>query len=327
MELKSKIEIAEKRRRELVNRLQAEGTDSWRLFHGVAEGHPGLTIDKYGPLILAQSFRKPLTESEIAFLTERYGDFLVYNHRGAKRERFAFHQPETVALEAVTARELGLEYHIEARHRGIDPYLFLDLRCGRRWLRDQVKGKTVLNVFAYTCGLGVVAASSGASEVWNVDFSASALEVGRKNFENNGLPLEPHRFLQEDYFAAVWQLSGIGVKGKRARRSFRKLSARQFDLVLLDPPARAKGSFHTVDLVNDYQSVFKPALLCCAPGGTILATNNVGSVEREEFAEVLLRCAEKAGRPLRALQWLVPDEDFPSFDGQPPLKVALCEVG
>lgn len=327
MELRAKIEKAEEHRRDLVRRLESEGTDCWRLFHGVAEGRPGLTIDKYGPLILAQSFRRPLLEAEVALLREMYGEIFVYNHRGSKAERFTHHQPEAIALEAVSARELGLTYHIEARHRGIDPYLFLDLRCGRRWLRDQVRGKTVLNVFAYTCGLGLVAASSGASEVWNVDFSASALEVGRKNFQTNGIALEPHRFLQEDYFAAIWQLSGIGVKGKRARRNFRKLSPRRFDLVLLDPPAKAKGSFHTVDLVNDYQSVFKPALLCCSSGGTILATNNVGSVEREQFAEVLQRCAEKAGRPLRSLSWLVPDEDFPSFDDQPPLKIALCEVG
>lgn len=327
MELRAKIERAAKDRRDLVRRLEAEGTDCWRLFHGVAEGRPGLTIDKYGPLTLAQSFRQPLSEQEVCLLKELYGDTLVYNHRGSKAERFTFHQPEPGALEPVNARELGLVYHIEARHRGIDPYLFLDLRCGRRWLQDQVKGKTVLNVFAYTCGLGLVAASSGASEVWNVDFSASALAVGKRNFETNGISLESHRFLQEDYFAAVWQLSGMGVKGKRARRSFQKLSSRQFDIVLLDPPAKAKGSFHTVDLINDYQSVFKPALLCCSSGGKILATNNVGSVEREEFAEVLQRCAEKAGRPLRSLHWLVPDEDFPSFDDQPPLKVALCEVG
>jgi 23S rRNA (cytosine1962-C5)-methyltransferase len=104
------------------------------------------------------------------------------------------------------------------------------------------------------------------------------------------------------------------------------MERRDFDLVILDPPALAKGPFHTVDLVNDYQSLFKPSLLACAPGGTVLAANNVGSVSREVFGKQLERCADKAGRPLRGLEWLNPDEDFPSFDGHHPLKIAVCLV-
>ncbi|MBK7767375.1 MAG: class I SAM-dependent rRNA methyltransferase, partial [Sulfuritalea sp.] len=33
-------------------RLHAEQTDAYRLFHGSVEGHPGLTIDRYGELLL-----------------------------------------------------------------------------------------------------------------------------------------------------------------------------------------------------------------------------------------------------------------------------------
>ena len=290
------------------------------------EGRSGLTIDKYGSLYLAQTFHQPLTEEELSQLVDRFQNHLVYNHRGSKRDRFQRHTPGPEALLPVTAKEFGLNYSIVARHRGLDPHLFLDLRTGRRWLKEHAKGCRVLNLFCYSCSLGQVALASGASEVWNVDFSESALKIGQKNLALNSLDSTRVRFVKQDVYPVVWQLSGMGVKGKRARRPHKKFEAREFDLVLLDPPARAKGPFHSVDLVNDYQSLFKPSLLCLAEGGRILATNNVAAVSQEEFETTLLRCAEKAGRPLRSLDWLTPDEDFPSFDGEYPLKVAVGRV-
>ncbi len=322
--LEELLERADERRLSLVERLRVEKTDSYRVFHGLAEGRPGLTVDRYGELVLAQTFREPLSGSEIASLAARYGEFFVYNHRGDREKMFALHQPTDRALQPFLATEFGLFYEIMARHRGIDPHLFLDLRVGRRWVLNSAKGRSVLILFSYSCGMGQVAAAGGATEVWNVDFSASALEIGRRNLRHNSLEERGIAFIQEDYFPVVWQLAGLGVKGKRARRPFKRFSPDQFDLVLLDPPARAKGAFHTVDLVNDYQSVFKPAWLVTASGGVMLATNNVGTVSRKSFGEGLLRCAEKCGKPLQRLEWLRPEKDFPSFDDQPPLKVALC---
>lgn len=326
MNLSSLLEKAEKARASLVQRLAAEETDCWRLFHGVVEGRSGLTVDRYGTLVLAQTFRDPLGPEELSCLQQRYGERLVYNHRGgSKKERFSYHSPSPQA-ELSVCRELGLKYAIRARHEGLDPHLFLDFRVGRRWALANSRERSVLNLFSYSCGLGQVALAGGAREVWNVDFSDSALAVGRENLTLNGLTSEGVTFLRQDAFPVLWQLSGMGVKGRRARRPFKKLEPRSFDLVLLDPPARAKGPFHNVDLINDYQSLFKPALLCCAPGGTVLAANNVGSVEPEAFEATLRRCAEKAGLPLAELTWLTPDEDFPSFDGRHPLKLVLCRL-
>ena len=47
-------------RTELLARLHAEHTDAYRLFHGSVEGRPGLTVDRYGDLLLVQSFHQPL---------------------------------------------------------------------------------------------------------------------------------------------------------------------------------------------------------------------------------------------------------------------------
>ena len=101
---------------------------------------------------------------------------------------------------------------------------------------------------------------------------------------------------------------------------------RQFDLVFLDPPRWAKSHFGTVDLIRDYPSVLKPSLLATHEGGTLICTNNVAKVDFEEGMDVVRRCADKAGRPVRDYEIITPEADFPSPDGQFPLKIVLLHV-
>jgi 23S rRNA G2069 N7-methylase RlmK/C1962 C5-methylase RlmI len=81
--------------------------------------------------------------------------------------------------------EIGVRYLVQARHGGQDPWLFLDMRAGRRRIMQEVAGKTLLNLFAYTCGIGVAAAKAGAAYVVNVDFAESNINVGKENARLN----------------------------------------------------------------------------------------------------------------------------------------------
>ena len=63
--------------------------------------------------------------------------------------------------EVITERivhESGVKFLIRGRHAGQDPWLFLDLRAARRQVMAIAEGKSVLNLFAYTCGVGIAAA-------------------------------------------------------------------------------------------------------------------------------------------------------------------------
>jgi len=320
----------------LLQQLHAEQTDCYRLFHGSVEGQPGLTVDRYGELLLIQSFHSPLPPAQLAALEDFYARVLpdlipIYNDRSNAHSRIANAlAPEQLAQAELprTVRELGVNYRIQGRHAGQDPWLFLDLRAGRRRVMREAAGKSLLNLFAYTCGVGIAAAHAGARHVMNVDFAASSLAVGKENARLNDLPIRP-RFVQSDAFAALRQLAGLGqakmVRGKRMP-AFPVLEPRTFDLVFLDPPRYAKSPFGVVDLVNDYPALFKPALLCTAPGGTLICCNNVAQVPRDAWLDQLERSARKAGRPIRAMEWIAPEADFPSPDGQPPLKIALLRV-
>ena len=332
--LTEQLQAADARRAALITRLAEEHTNAYRLFHGSAEGRPGLTIDRYGDVLLLQTFHHPLSDDEHAAIQAHYaplGLHAVYNDRSGANSRIGNPLPADELEQAQLPRvisELGVNYHFQARHQGQDPWLFLDLRAGRRRVMQLAAGKSVLNLFAYTGGVGVAAAKAGASFVMNVDFAESSLQVARANAKLNALATRP-RCVQSDCFAAMRQLAGIGqpkmVRGKKMP-PFPELEARQFDVVFLDPPRYAKSPFGVVDLVNDYPALFKPALLSTAPGGVLICCNNVAQVDREAWLAQLLRSAEKAGRPVQGHEWIAPEDDFPTFDGQPPLKMVLLHV-
>ena len=149
-------------RAELLPRLHAERTDAYRLFHGSVEGHPGLTP--------------------------------VYNDRSQANSRIGNPLPPDRLEAAMMPREMhemGVSYRIAGRHAGQDPWLFLDLRAARRRVMREVPGKSLLNLFAYTCGVGIAAAKAGARFVVNVDFAESSLQVGKENARLNELPVRP----------------------------------------------------------------------------------------------------------------------------------------
>lgn len=331
------LRAAYQNRETLLAQLHNQATDCYRLFHGSQEGAPGLTIDRYGPQLLVQSFHQPLDRAALLALheqiCERLGTalLLAYNDRSQGNSRIdrsdTVYRAEASALNDQIGQEWGLNYRVRARHSGQDPLLFLDLRNVRGWIKANSAGKSVLNLFAYTCGVGLCAAAGDAREVVNLDFAESNLAVGRENAALNPA-LPPMQFIQSDYFPAIRQLAGLPISQRRGRSlpDYPRLSPKQFDLVLLDPPAWSKSAFGTVDLLRDYQSLLKPALLATAENGVLICCNNLAKVGLDDWREQVVRCATKAGRPVRDCQVLAPAEDFPSADGKPPLKVLILQL-
>ncbi|MCS6857556.1 MAG: class I SAM-dependent methyltransferase [Sandaracinaceae bacterium] len=330
--LEAMIEQAIGKRVHFLKRFEEEGTSCFRLFHGVAEGLPGLTVDRYGPLLLVQTrsdVSNLLTTEHIERIARcvnhALGDKLlpVWNKRGAPPHA----QPPFDQPGPFVGQELKLFYDVRPRHRGKDPLLFLDFRSVRRWILRNSKDRSVLNLFAYTCGVGMCAARGGAREVWNVDFSKSALEVAQTNAQMNGIEItERYRLIRADVIPTLWQLAGLPVKGRASRREYVRFAPRSFDLVVLDPPRWAKTPFGAVDVVRDYPTLLKPAMRTIAPSGILIASNHVPECSRQEFERVIRRTAQKVGRQITRFEWIEADEDVPSFDGSHPLKVACVHL-
>lgn len=327
------LQQAYQNRASLLETLHAEETNCYRLFHGTNEGMAGLTIDRYGPQLLIQSFHDSLNEMQVAEIEAFYSilfstEEIIYNDRSASNSRRQDANDERSLT--LVGQELGVNYRVKGKHSGQDPFLFLDMRVGRRYIKAHAANKSVLNLFSYTCGVGLCAAISGAETVVNVDFAERNLAIGQENSELNNLNSEQIKFIQSDFFTAVKQFAGIPVKQRIRRgqkpRTFPRLEQQQFDIVYLDPPRWAKSHFGTVDLIRDYPSVLKPSLLATKEGGTLICTNNVAKVPMDEWLDVVKRCADKAGRPIQNIELLTPESDFPSPDGQSPLKIAVLHL-
>ncbi len=325
-------------RESLRERWSQEGTDSFRVFHGAVEGRPGLTVDAYGPLTLAcVSAAHPLDALEsgelTAFLEQvRPGPSAVATREGANLLPTWESSPE-VWSSAYWSKELGLEFAVDLSKARRDPQLFLDFRAAKRAMKQWIQGAevsappvSVLNLFAYTCSVSCQVADAGASEVWSVDFSESNLNWGRKNFRKNKHLDGPTEFLCEDCIGLLWTLTDNRKALSRKKAKPIKISPRQFSLVVVDPPAWSKGKYAAVDLRRDPETVFRPAWRCVEPRGAMLASNNSAKVTKAEFAQRLERMLEKEDPPHRCsrIDWLTPDLDFPSPDGEHPLKIAFC---
>lgn len=309
-------------------------TDCFRVFHGTVEGVNGLNIDRYGDAWLIQTFHETLSEDDLEAIQNELRAVaelpIVYNDRSNKNSRILNEldaDTEAYAQSDQVITENGIFYTSKLRHTGQDPLLFLDMRIGREFVKANSHKKSVLNLFAYTCGIGTAAAVGGAKRVVNVDFSSFALEAGRKNAELNGVE-SVSQFIHSDAFPALRQLAGMKVTSRNNKKlpAYPKMSASQFDIVFLDPPRLAKSAFGTVDLINDYQSLFKPAVLATKPGGKIIACNNVAKVDKETWYKSLVRCAEKQGRTVTDATWLDCHDDFPSFDDNHPLKIVALTI-
>lgn len=110
---------------------------------------------------------------------------VFYNDRSQSNSlHFNALAPEQIAAahEPRLFPEMGVTYRFQARHAGQDPWLFLDLRAGRRRVMQEIAGKSLLNLFAYTCGVGIAAAKAGAAHVVNVDFSESKHRYRQREF-------------------------------------------------------------------------------------------------------------------------------------------------
>ncbi|HIG64108.1 MAG TPA: methyltransferase domain-containing protein [Methyloprofundus sp.] len=309
-------------------------TDCFRVFHGTVDGVNGLNIDRYGDAWLIQTFHKTLSEQEVEAIHKELlaiADLpIVYNDRSNKNSRIINKldaETEAYARSEKVISENDILFTSKLRHEGQDPLLFLDMRIGREFVKANSHKKSVLNLFAYTCGIGTAAAVGGAKRVVNVDFSSFALAAGRKNAELNGVE-SVCQFIHSDAFPALRQLAGLKVTSRNKKKlpSYPRMSASQFDLVFLDPPRFAKSAFGTVDLINDYQSLFKPAVLATKPGGKIISCNNVAKVDRETWFNSLVRCVEKQGSSVSEATWLDCHQDFPSFDDNHPLKIVSLTI-
>jgi 23S rRNA (cytosine1962-C5)-methyltransferase len=280
--------------------------------HGAADGFAGLFVDLFRDVLVAHADLEALLEPVRKQLGSYRAAYAKLHPRQASRE--AVHELVLWGepVEELVVTERGVNYAIRPQ-AGLNVGLFLDMREVRSWVRSIAQGQSVLNLFAYTCSLGVCTSLGGATRVVNLDLSRSYLEWGRRNYVLNGLEPQQEDFIYGDAFDWL---------GRFARRQ------RQFDLVIVDPPSFSTTRRAAFAVERDYQRLVEAAARCISPGGMLLAATNHAGTTDARFEVWLRKGLDSAGRRGRLEhRWHEPTADFPLLPGQQPyLKVRALSL-
>lgn len=281
-----------------VQAFEAEQTNAYRVCT-----FPDGWVDRYGSDALV-SYKTPIAQERLTtelFLwslsvnfkfTRVFARFLP--KQNAEREAPKLVVGDPAADLQTTALERGLRFGVDFA-AGYSVGLFVDQRNNRSFVR-QIRPKTLLNCFAYTCAFSVAAADVGAKTV-SVDLSKKSLARGRENFELNSQPTDDHSFIADDVMELLPRL---------ARKE------QKFDVIILDPPTFSRShSGKPFQVADDFETLLLLALEVAERNARILLSTNCTTLN-EKGLQVMGRFCLKASRRAGGFHSEPPLPDYPS---------------
>ncbi len=271
-------------RQALEQRALAPHTDAFRWSD---EDLEGLVVDLFGDVAVINAYRF-IEQAELASVAQLLREArplrAVYvKHRPKEARQVSADEaaPQTpvlgMAVDSLVVHEAGVAFGIRPGN-GISVGLYVDSSQARAWVRANAQGRTVLNLFSYTCGFGLNALLGGATRAVNVDASRKVLDWGEHNALLNGLRVDRRDYISGDAFD--W-LHRFAKKGET------------FDLVIADPPGFATTKSSRFSAVNDYHRLIEAAAAVLSPSGLMLAMCNVENLDARAFESHLRRGAPR----------------------------------
>ena len=295
-----------------------------RVIFGESDGFPGLTVDRFGDLLVTQTLSvgmerlKPVLFPlivdimrddgiQIAGLFER-NDVALREREGLSQGKGWFAglpHPDSAVTEIC---ENGIYYSVDVEN-GQKTGFFLDQKYNRLAVAKLAKGRRVLDCFTHTGSFALNAAMGGAEGVTAADVSADAVAMARANAERNGFG-DRMAFLCADVFDLLPRLEEQGKK--------------PFDFIILDPPAFTK-SRETVDSAErGYKEINLRAMRLLPRGGYLATCSCSHFMPAARFERMLRAAARDAKVELRQIEarqqapdhpilWNVPETDYLKF--------------
>ena len=275
-----------------------------RLIHGESDGLPGLIVDRYADVLVAQflsagaeRWRDPILDA----LAELTGCEAIYERSDA----------ETRKLEGLSARsgfvrgnrsaarcpiiEYGLNFKVDVE-QGQKTGFFLDQRENRQRVRALASGREVLDGFSYTGGFAINALAGGAKRVVAIESSGPSLEVARENVAANAVDASRVEFIEADVFKHLRKLRD---------------EAAQFDLAVLDPPKFAPTAAQAKNAARAYKDINLLAFKLLRPGGLLATFSCSGGVDAALFQSIVAGAALDAGVEAKIIERFAAAADHP----------------
>lgn len=298
-------------------------TNVYRLIHSEGDGLPGLVVDRYADILVAQIHTagmerlRPLLIDALMEETGAHGILLRNDGQSRRREGLEVEEPAVAVGEVppqVLVRENGVQFLIDP-WQGQKTGFFIDQRDKRAALQKYVHDKRVLNCFSYTGGFSVYAALTGQeTRVTSVDISAPAIEAARQHFTLNGMNPDGHIFLIANVFDYLEQAQSVGEL---------------FDVVVLDPPAFAKSQNARTQALKAYRRLNQLGMQVLRPGGILLTCSCSGVIGMDDLLGTLSQVAQRLQRSVQLLESYTHGVDHPLNLAMPEtsyLKAVFCRV-
>ncbi len=282
----------------------AKHANALRLIHGESDGLPGLVVDRYADVLVAQflaagveRWRDPILDA----LTELSGCTAIFERSDAEVRKLEGLEPRVGFARGNrnAARcpiiEYGLNFRVDVE-QGQKTGFFLDQRENRQRVRALAAGREVLDGFCYTGGFSIAALAGGAKRVTAIESSAPALQVAKENLAANPLDASKVDFRQADVFSELRKLRD---------------SAARFDLIILDPPKFAPTAAQVKKAARAYKDITLWALKLLAPGGLLATFSCSGGVSAELFQSIVAGAALDAGGDARIIERFGAAADHP----------------
>lgn len=259
----------------------------YRLAFGDSDALPGLIVDRYGDVVVAQLTTAGMerVKSEIIAALNKVvkpRTIILRNDVASRQLEGLASYVETVqgeAPETILLDEHGVKFEVPLL-TGQKTGWFYDQRMNRARLRAYTRGTRVLDVFSYLGAWGLQAAAAGADSVTCVDSSTRAVEGITRNAALNGLQ-DKVNVQREEAFEALARL--------RADRE-------RFDVVIIDPPAFIKRRKDIPQGTMAYQRLNQAAMQVLAKDGVLISCSCSYHMAREKLRDILLKSSRHLDR-------------------------------
>ena len=274
-----------------------------RVIFGEADGFPGLTVDRFESVLVAQVLCLGME-----LIKEELFSLLLEVLRSDGQDVVGVYERNAVAIRDLEGMEQGKGWHpvdgekapdftaVDIEENGIrytvdfengqKTGFFLDQKYNRQAVAKLARGRTVLDCLTHTGSFALNAARGGAKHVTAVDVSEFAVACARENARRNGLS-DVMECVAANVFDLLPQL---------------EQQPKRYDFIILDPPAFTKSRKTTQRAMTGYKEINYRAMRLLPRGG-YLATCSCSHFATEElFLKMLRSAARDAGVQLRQIE-------------------------